>query len=374
MRFVVCTLFLVGACSSTPDGRQEDAAPDAADSDPAADTGSDFSSISDVDAIPADLSIEVREETRFPDVQDLHGDAPMPDAADSKAAGETVEIEELLSDEVDSGEKCPTIEQGQQAGLVESSQLGEISGLVASRKNEGVLWVHNDSGDSARLFAMGTTGIHLGIYELDGAGAVDWEDIALGPGPEADTDYLFAGDIGDNGKNRDSVRVYRVSEPEVSAVQAPVSVLLTDTATIELTYPDDKAYDAETLLVDPQSRDIYIVVKVGEPNSMVFRAPAPHDPESTTELEFAGTVQFELATAGDISPSGHSIILRNYFQGSLWFRPKEAGMADALATPSCPIPVVFEQQGEALAFAHDESGYYTVSEGANPPLYWYEME
>ena len=53
-----------------------------------------------------------------------------------------------------SGQQCPTFHPGTQVGTVAHGSLDEISGLVVSRQNAGVLWVHNDSGDSARVFAM----------------------------------------------------------------------------------------------------------------------------------------------------------------------------------------------------------------------------
>ncbi len=76
--------------------------------------------------------------------------------------------------------------------------MGESSGLVVSKKNPNTIWVNNDSGDTARLFAISTTGALRGIYALDGATAFDWEDIAMGPGPKKNVPYLYVGDTGDN--------------------------------------------------------------------------------------------------------------------------------------------------------------------------------
>ncbi|KKM69971.1 hypothetical protein LCGC14_1445370, partial [marine sediment metagenome] len=94
--------------------------------------------------------------------------------------------------------------------------INEASGLAASILNSGVLWTHNDSGDSARAFAMDTQGNHLGMYNITGAGATDWEDMAVGPGPTAGVSYLYLGDIGDNDAERDSIDIYRVPKPAVS--------------------------------------------------------------------------------------------------------------------------------------------------------------
>ena len=64
--------------------------------------------------------------------------------------------------------------------------IEESSGLVQSRKYPGVYWTHNDSGDSARLYAVTKNGkiIHppgnidyQGILVFE-ASNTDWEDIA----------------------------------------------------------------------------------------------------------------------------------------------------------------------------------------------------
>ena len=118
------------------------------------------------------------------------------------------------------GADCPPFAPGRQVGTVAHAAIDEASGVVASRKNPGVLWVHNDSGGSARAFAMNTLGTHLGIYNILGAGAWDWEDMAAGPGPVAGQSYLFLGDIGDNAAVRSSIVVYRVAEPATLAILA----------------------------------------------------------------------------------------------------------------------------------------------------------
>ena len=89
----------------------------------------------------------------------------------------------------------------QLVGTISSSWLNETSGIVGSRSLPGTLWVHNDSGDSARFFAIGTTGALQGQFSLQNATATDWEDIAIGP-KSGGGNYLYLGDIGDNSANR----------------------------------------------------------------------------------------------------------------------------------------------------------------------------
>jgi len=68
------------------------------------------------------------------------------------------------------------------AGTVASPDLVEASGMAASRTSPGVLWAHNDSRDGARVYALGSDGADLGGFDIAGALAFDWEDMAAGTG------------------------------------------------------------------------------------------------------------------------------------------------------------------------------------------------
>ena len=170
--------------------------------------------------------------------------------------------------------ECPTFQPGRSLGTLASPALVETSGVIASRRQPDVMWVHNDSGDTPRVFAISSEGVTRGEFQLAGASARDWEDIALGPGPAPDTDYLYVGDIGDNTATRDGITVYRVAEPTVEG-DASTPVTVDGVVAMALTYPDGP-HDAETLLVDPATGDILVVTKAAA-GSGVYRAAAPHD-------------------------------------------------------------------------------------------------
>src|SRR5262249_7387635 len=147
-------------------------------------------------------------------------DTAAKDSADSSTPTDSADS----ADSADSGSaeiQCPTYGPAVEAGTVDSDAIFEASGLVASRAHSGVWWVHNDSGDSARVFAISSEGALLGTFQLAGASAQDWEDIALGPGPKSGVDYLYLGDIGDNGEARENIVVWRLEEPAVE-VASPV--------------------------------------------------------------------------------------------------------------------------------------------------------
>lgn len=155
---------------------------------------------------------------------------------------------------------CPQFDPATQTGTIQSFYIDEASGIAASRKNDDVFWTLNDSGDSPRIFAFNSNGAHLGIYNLSPAFNNDYEDIAIGPGPTDGVDYLYIGDIGDNSAVRSTIKVYRVPEPTVDKNQSPINVNLTNVETITLRYHDG-ARDAETLMIDPITKDIYIISK-----------------------------------------------------------------------------------------------------------------
>lgn len=267
--------------------------------------------------------------------------------------------------------RCPQVAAPAQLSIVADDQIHETSGLVASRSQPGVFWLHNDSGDGARFFAVDAGGARLGTFEVEDALAIDWEDMSSGPGPTAG-EWLYFGDIGDNPEVRPSITVYRVPEPDAAAAGG-ATVTVEGVEAIELVYPDEP-HNAETLMIDPQTGDLVIVAK-GDP-TRIFRLPGPVAAGGPYTLEEVAPIQFPaiVATGGDISPAGDFIAVRTYFQAFLWLRPPGASIADAFAGEPCTIPLALEAQGETLAVAPDASGYYTMSEGDAVPLWWYAFE
>ena len=276
---------------------------------------------------------------------------------------------------------CPQFDGPVQVGTVQSAAIGEASGVVASLKNPDVLWIHNDSGDSARVFAVGVDGADLGVYNIVGITAADWEDIARGPGPIAGEDYLYIGDIGDNDAIRSSIFVQRVLEPDVSPGGGTVNVYGVET--IELVYPSGERMDAETLLVDPVNADIYIVSKREIP-CRVFRAAYPQSTMTTTTMEYVGQLSvpngYGWAVGGDVSAAGDRVVVRTgirygsfYFnyQAAFWSRGEGVGLGDVLTSTGCPALLALEPQGEAICFDRFGCSYFTVSEGLSQPVYRY---
>ena len=275
---------------------------------------------------------------------------------------------------------CPGFAAPQKAGTVTAAAITEASGLAASRKNPGVLWTHNDSGDSARVFALSSSGKLLGTYKLSGAKARDWEDMAIGPGPTKGAHYLYLADVGDNYAQRKSITIYRVAEPKVDAAAgAPGTHTLTGVTAIPLSYPDGPR-DCEALVVDPKTADILLVSKSLQGISGVYQADAPHGAgaimlKKKATLKFGAQpligVRLGLVTAADVTPDGGAILMRTY-QDVLYFkRPAGAPLFKTLTGRPCAAPAASETQGESIAAAATGGGYYTLGEGSNQPLYFH---
>ncbi len=266
---------------------------------------------------------------------------------------------------------CPSYAAGAWQGDLGDPDLVEASGLVASRRSPGVMWSHNDSEKTPRIYAFSGKGAAIGVYTLQGVEVRDWEDMALGPGPKPDVDYLYVGDIGDNDEKYPSVTVYRVPEPALDPNQTGVKASLSGVEPLIYTYPESTPHNAETLLVDPQLGDLYIVGKSPDGVSLVFRAAAPL---KSGALEQVAALEFGmggLTTGGSVSAAGDWVLVRTYFGARMWPRPSGAPLHQAFANPFCEVPLAMEMQGEAIGFAAAGTDYYTTSEGEKPPLYRY---
>lgn len=253
---------------------------------------------------------------------------------------------------------------------IENGIVDEASGIVASRAMSNRVWIHEDGGNPPNLFLFSNQGEMIGKMTLPIENR-DWEDIAIGPGPETGKNYIYLGEIGDNLAVYDEYAIYRFEEP----------TNLTTTPAIEkiaFVYPDGK-YNAETLLLDPLTKDLYIVTKHTQKltNERVYRLPYPQSTSEQMTAEFVGTLPIFIATGGDISADGSEILIKNYGMIYYWKKKKNETLIQTLArnydsTPSYTIEV----QGEAIGFDAAATGFFTISErngqAVKIPLYFYK--
>lgn len=250
---------------------------------------------------------------------------------------------------------------------IDADQIDEASGIADSRTIPGALWVEQDGGSPAELALLGYDGHIRGKLAIPNATNRDWEDMTIGPGPQANVNYLYIGEIGDNNAQYGQYTIYRLPEPKnLTDAAGPVDK-------INFKYPDG-ARDAETLLCDPQTKDLYIVSK-RETKVHLYRLAYP---QSTTDLmtaELLGELPYTYVTGGAFSPSGSEVVIRTYTNIFYWSRKSGQSVADAMQlTASRDLPYRLEPQGEAICFDRDNKGYFTLSEkanGVNPTLNYY---
>lgn len=221
--------------------------------------------------------------------------------------------------------------------------LSEISGMVASRVHEGAFWVHNDSGNEARLFAIDLQGRTVapegwvsptgrgegeppeefpGI-ELWSASNVDWEDIAAGEG------LLFIADVGNNGNSRRNLGIYVLEEPDPHVVRAapPLSF-------IPVFYPEQRSFPARRWHYDCEAvfyhgGKLYFLTKhrrpgevMGfEPGTVLYRLDSRRTDRPNPLVRVGSHDQVTLATAADLSPSGDRLAVLTYRDLWIFQRP-----------------------------------------------------
>lgn len=267
-------------------------------------------------------------------------------------------------------------EAPRRVGALRSPDLAEASGVTASKCQRDVYWTHNDSGGGAFLFAIDGTGGHLGVWRVSGAKNRDWEDIAEFKDADGKC-FLLIGDIGDNDLRRDELSVYRVAEPLVSdssrssSKAAPLETAPAEILNFE--YPDAK-HNAETLLVHPVSREIYVLTKSKKEPVIVFKiSPQFSGPVQKAERIAQITVPAVpngLLTGGDISPDGKHIVLCDYVYGYELSLPALAANFDEIWKQQ---PLRFDLGdrgvGEAVTYTSDNSAAFAISEELNTPVY-----
>jgi hypothetical protein len=236
--------------------------------------------------------------------------------------------------------------------------LTEASGLVASKRNQGMLWTHNDSGNPAAVFLIDTLGQTRMVCTLESVHNRDWEDITIGDGPEEGKTYVYVGDIGDNYAIYPNKLVYRFEEPLFDEAQKTITAF--DTLTIKLS---DGTRDMETMMIDPQTKDWFLISKEKEDPVHLYRIPFPYegDPIIAQHMDI---LPLSGIVAANISADGNEVLLKNYTNVFYWRRAEGQSISELLKQPAIELAYKREKQGEAICFGANGKGYYTLSEGS----------
>ncbi|MDX2046129.1 MAG: hypothetical protein SFU87_05055 [Chitinophagaceae bacterium] len=237
---------------------------------------------------------------------------------------------------------------------VAAGSVDEASGIADSKTNPGYLWVQQDSDNPTDLTLLGHKGIVKKKIYLEGTRNRDWEDMAVSNGPLAGKSYIYIADVGDNGLTYGQYFIYRFEEPAMSVDTVKAWDKLT------FTYPDGP-HDAEAILVDPDTKDIFIITK-RETQSNIYRFAYPQNTSAVNTVEFMGKLAYNSVVSAALPPDGKSVVIKTYLGIFQYERTKGETIDKALQKSYKTLPYLMEQQGEAICFKNDNSGYFTLSE------------
>jgi hypothetical protein len=231
--------------------------------------------------------------------------------------------------------------------------LEEASGIADSHLNAGMLWVQEDSGNPPELSLLSHQGQLVKSIPVKGALNTDWEDLALAGGPDPALKYLYIADIGDNDQKRDRVNILRA--PEVTASASEIAV-----ETFPVKY-EDGAHDAEAIIVEPGSLDIYIITK-RDARSGVYVVKYPYSTATLNIATKAGELPYSGVVGAAILSDGTGVAVKDYLTIRYYTRPPGEKISAALTKSFITLPYQLEQQGEAVCFSNDGKYYFTLSE------------
>ena len=271
---------------------------------------------------------------------------------------------------------CPTWSKANAMGAG-PAPLVEVSGLAVGRRNPSLLWTHNDSGDSARIFAINQQG--QVVTEVTVAGRrrlrLGGHRHRAGPGGRRP-----AVDLGGRHRRQPPLPAGRHHLPLPRARPRRVTpAQLTVRPALDVTYPD-RPNNVESLMVDPVSGDGFLVGKDVAAEDDRRRLPPPtrraaqrRPPRAAT----GGQGRRPARSAGWSDGGGHLARrdARPHQQRPpglpLAPRPGEP-VADVLAaapTAPCDVPI---GGGEAAAFSVDGRHLWPMDEGAGAVLRRYD--
>lgn len=262
-----------------------------------------------------------------------------------------------------------------QVGEVDHPPVDEMSGIVQGRLNDNVWWVHNDSGDEPRLFAIDSTGavrVHSFLRRRYAVGAetdtsdeptwpgvrlapashIDFEDIAI------DDSTLYVADIGNNLNARRNLGIYVVPEPDVLSARIRPLKYISIAYPDQTSFPADPPYfDAESLFVIDGRLHILTKRRTREreltSGTTLYRLDTEHPHQTNTLTRVDAHASIPAPTAAALSPDGDRLAVLSY--EAVWIFPRPADDTHWLSTEPRRIALSTDRLKQAEAIAWDDA-------------------
>lgn len=263
-------------------------------------------------------------------------------------------------------------EEPQQVCIIQDGQISEASGIAASLHQKDAVWLHNDSGDSARLFLVGLDGRTRAVVKLNVDRPVDWEDMCSF---EADGEkWLLIGDTGDNqrvrSKTERSCELLLIKEPQIETGDgSPVVVKADVVSRIAFQFPDGPE-DCESLAVDTQTKEILLLTKCAPQRCQLYRLPlSTAKGQQKLIAEPLAFLAVPFATSMDVAADNQSLVIVNMFSGALIQRGKDEPWSSACQKPITVLTLPAQPQCETVCFESSGTSVLVTSERSQQPLW-----
>jgi hypothetical protein len=167
---------------------------------------------------------------------------------------------------------------------------------------------------------------------------------------------VYAADIGDNLEKFKVKLIYRFEEPTL-AKGAEMTITKFDTIKVVL---GDRVRDTEAIMIEPKTNDLYLVSK-REDSVRLYQVKYPFTRDTLTAIRVA-ILPFHKIVAASISADGNEVLMKDYDRIYYWKASNNLDLEKLLMTKPIELAYERERQGEAICWARDGKGFYTLSE------------
>lgn len=264
--------------------------------------------------------------------------------------------------------------------VVADKRISESSGIALSRRQPDAVWIHNDSGDRARLFLVGLDGQTRGVLLLSGVRAFDWEDMCAFTAEG--TPWLLVGDVGDNSRSRalsgdkgpsQPCRLLLFPEPEMKGAADQEA----DAVTIISFEYEDGPHNCESVAVDAERGEILLVSKTklgtGDVTGVYMMPLTLAAGTVTATARRIGTLGIDMAMGMDITADGRRMAVLAPGDALCVERREGESWEEALKRPPRSVPLPERENGETLCFGRTRDELLLNSEHVGQPLWSVEL-
>ncbi len=262
--------------------------------------------------------------------------------------------------------------------------IKEMSGIVKSKRFDDVYWIHNDSGDEARIFAVNSKGkviypAYLPVYGEDHeegksewqghkiliAANSDWEDIAV------DDEMLYLSEMGNNGNARRDLGIYVVPEPNPRAVPATRILKF-----LPIRYPEQETFPAKDWRFDSEAififrKKLYLITKhrqagqIGtfKKGAVLYRLDTQYTDKFNLLKRIESHEGMTAVTAADLSPGGDRLAVLCYQQLWVFEKPRRGDKFFSARSYKMDLDLSLTHQAESVTWVDDETIWLGNEEG-----------